>query len=130
MNFFALLAVFSLGLSTWLDAVKVTIQVRNFIEVISLDPGKQEDPSNTCISGSSPTLSQITITTPPAATTHAAPAHPHYVAMILHHHNVHRANHSAPELAWNQSLANAAQDWAANCNFKHHVYVLRDTLLP
>merc|ERR1712137_740854 len=32
-----------------------------------------------------------------------------YQGMVLHHHNIHRANHSAPDIAWSDSLAATAQ---------------------
>ncbi|OCL01715.1 PR-1-like protein [Glonium stellatum] len=40
--------------------------------------------------------------------------------MILFHHNIHRANHSADALTWNQSLADSAMALASGCVFKHN----------
>lgn len=38
-----------------------------------------------------------------------------YQGIILTHHNVHRANHSAPELTWNATLAQYAKEQAMTC---------------
>jgi len=40
---------------------------------------------------------------------------------VLQYHNIHRANHSAPPLTWNQDLANIASTIAQSCVFGHNV---------
>ncbi|KAK4500858.1 hypothetical protein PRZ48_009050 [Zasmidium cellare] len=45
-----------------------------------------------------------------------------YVASALKAHNVHRQNHSACDLVWDDTLANAANDWAQVCTFAHNTY--------
>ncbi|KAJ5987338.1 PR-1-like protein [Penicillium sp. IBT 35674x] len=47
-----------------------------------------------------------------------------YSDKVLYTHNVHRANHSAPNLGWDQSLANAARAWAVACQFRHNTAML------
>ncbi|KAI9654141.1 MAG: hypothetical protein M1831_005495 [Alyxoria varia] len=42
-----------------------------------------------------------------------------YTALTLLAHNVHRANHSAPALVWNNTLASHAKSWASKCTFSH-----------
>lgn len=42
-----------------------------------------------------------------------------YPSMAVAQHNVHRANHSAPDVAWNQTLADWALNTAKSCVFKH-----------
>lgn len=42
-----------------------------------------------------------------------------YIDTVLRHHNVHRANHSASSLSWNQSLAEIARTSALNCDYRH-----------
>jgi uncharacterized protein YkwD len=37
----------------------------------------------------------------------------------LHHHNIHRANHSAPDLTWSDSLAATAQKIGETCVYAH-----------
>lgn len=45
---------------------------------------------------------------------------PDYENMVLFHHNVHRANHSADALTWNQTLADSAYALAELCEFRHN----------
>ncbi|KAJ5553448.1 PR-1-like protein [Penicillium frequentans] len=47
-----------------------------------------------------------------------------YSDKVLYTHNIHRANHSAPYLSWDQSLANAAHAWAVTCQFRHNTAML------
>ncbi|KAF2432298.1 PR-1-like protein [Tothia fuscella] len=42
-----------------------------------------------------------------------------YSKAIVAHHNAHRANHSAPDLAWDDALAATALKTAKSCNYAH-----------
>ena len=42
-----------------------------------------------------------------------------YNDIVVAHHNVHRANHSAPDLQWDSALASTAQKIAAGCVYAH-----------
>lgn len=42
-----------------------------------------------------------------------------YEDVMLHHHNIHRSNHSAPALNWDSTLAKYALNTAKSCVFKH-----------
>lgn len=42
-----------------------------------------------------------------------------YNDIVVAHHNVHRANHSAPALAWDAALASTAAKIAAGCVYAH-----------
>ncbi|KAI1259590.1 CAP domain-containing protein [Xylariaceae sp. FL1019] len=42
-----------------------------------------------------------------------------FVTKALYHHNIHRSNHSAPALVWNQTIADYAATTAAKCVFAH-----------
>ncbi|KAL9085513.1 MAG: hypothetical protein Q9165_007558 [Trypethelium subeluteriae] len=44
-----------------------------------------------------------------------------FASMILDHHNAHRANHSAPDLVWDQDLANTATKIADSCYYAHNI---------
>ena len=44
---------------------------------------------------------------------------PAYQKQVIHNHNVHRGNHSAPKIVWSDSLAATAQKIAAGCMFAH-----------
>jgi uncharacterized protein YkwD len=43
-----------------------------------------------------------------------------YSALIVAHHNAHRANHSAPALAWDDATAATALEIANSCNYAHN----------
>lgn len=42
-----------------------------------------------------------------------------YKAIVLQHHNIHRRNHSAEDLAWDDKLAKDAEITAKTCNWGH-----------
>lgn len=46
-----------------------------------------------------------------------------YAATVVKHHNAHRANHSAPEIAWDDALAATAYKIARSCVYAHDTYV-------
>ncbi|KAJ5938029.1 PR-1-like protein [Penicillium verhagenii] len=52
------------------------------------------------------------------------PFNGNYPDKCLYSHNVHRRNHSAPDLMWNQKLADAAHNWAVQCKFAHNTHLL------
>jgi uncharacterized protein YkwD len=41
--------------------------------------------------------------------------------MVVNNHNVHRSNHSAPAMVWDQSLADTALTIAQSCVYAHNV---------
>ena len=49
-----------------------------------------------------------------------------YQGMVLHHHNIHRANHSAPDIAWSDSLAATAQKIGETCIYAHNMDMDKD----
>ena len=53
----------------------------------------------------------------------SAPSPTDYIQTIVYHHNLHRKNHSAPDIAWDASLASSASTIAAKCVFKHNVHI-------
>ena len=42
-----------------------------------------------------------------------------YKALVLQHHNIHRANHSADDLVWDDTLASYAEQTAKTCVWGH-----------
>jgi len=44
-----------------------------------------------------------------------------YPDIVVKHHNIHRSNHSAPDLTWSDSLAATAQKIADSCVYAHNV---------
>ncbi|EON61764.1 hypothetical protein W97_00980 [Coniosporium apollinis CBS 100218] len=43
-----------------------------------------------------------------------------YADLVLRHHNVHRANHSAPALVWDENLAAIAREIGSSCKYEHN----------
>ncbi len=43
-----------------------------------------------------------------------------YATIVTNQHNVHRANHSAHALVWNEDLAQIAEGIAKSCTFAHN----------
>ncbi|KAI2639230.1 CAP domain-containing protein [Xylaria nigripes] len=58
-------------------------------------------------------------TAPPTAPQAAATAADDFQSQALFHHNIHRANHSSPEVTWNDEIAGYAAITAATCHFAH-----------
>jgi hypothetical protein len=57
---------------------------------------------------------------PSAAPPASPPASGSYSDLVVYNHNVHRTNHSAPAMAWNQSLADTALKIAQSCIYAHN----------
>ncbi|KAI9813912.1 MAG: hypothetical protein M1832_006059 [Thelocarpon impressellum] len=68
----------------------------------------------------SPASSSAAPATPSAP---SGPAGTDYKSQALFHHNCHRANHSSPDLVWDDGLASAAQIAAESCVFEHKMNV-------
>jgi len=43
--------------------------------------------------------------------------------MAVYHHNLHRSNHSADAVEWDDGLAATAQKIANTCVYAHNTYV-------
>ena len=66
----------------------------------------------------STTAAPVVATTSSAAPV-ASPASDDYKSVVLYHHNVHRTNHSAPALTYDDTLAGYAATLAKTCVFAH-----------
>ncbi|KAI1273733.1 CAP domain-containing protein [Xylaria sp. FL0933] len=42
-----------------------------------------------------------------------------FESVAVYHHNIHRSNHSSPEVTWNSEIAGYAANTAATCKFAH-----------
>ncbi|KAI9813974.1 MAG: hypothetical protein M1827_003438 [Pycnora praestabilis] len=80
-------------------------------------------PSSTAAASQAPasTSSSTPAAASAASTSISAPAASgtDYVSQALYHHNVHRANHSASDLTWDDGLASIAAGTAASCVYAH-----------
>jgi uncharacterized protein YkwD len=56
---------------------------------------------------------------PPPSAPASAPTD--YAAKAVLHHNIHRANHSAPNIAWDSGLEASAKQVADSCVYAHNV---------
>ncbi|PSS09333.1 hypothetical protein M430DRAFT_185594 [Amorphotheca resinae ATCC 22711] len=66
----------------------------------------------------SPAANSPAVSSPSVAAA-PAPSPTDYSSAAVHYHNQHRSNHSAPAIAWNQTLADWAANTASTCVFKH-----------
>lgn len=71
---------------------------------------------------STPAAAQVQAETSTPAAQAATPTD--YASTGVYHHNLHRSNHSAPALAWDDTYAGYAQTVAESCVFAHNLYVL------
>ncbi|MCJ1235383.1 hypothetical protein MMC14_003351 [Varicellaria rhodocarpa] len=62
-----------------------------------------------------------TVTAPTTLVSNLAPTSPTYTAIVLQHHNVHRANHSAAPLTWSTTLATYAAQKANSCAWNEDI---------
>jgi len=67
------------------------------------------------------TQTQAAISARATTTSAAGPAGTTYKDKALYHHNIHRANHSAPALTWSYKQAQIAQSIAETCVYAHNV---------
>lgn len=66
----------------------------------------------------------------PSASPAPAPAGDDYASVAVERHNIHRSNHSAPEVTWSDRLAGYALKTASTCKMVHDMYVVRVTTFP
>jgi len=94
-------------------------------------------PSTTCLEDTYPTSTEVPVAEYPVQTyvpeetypekeaeptypTHEYPSQPtDYSSTAVYHHNVHRANHSAPDVEWSEEHAGYAAQAASSCHFAH-----------
>ncbi|OPB45278.1 hypothetical protein A0O28_0074880 [Trichoderma guizhouense] len=82
-------------------------------EVVVAKPSPKPAPSP------SPSPKPAASSPKPAASSPAPASGNDYSSIVVNEHNIHRANHSAPDLAWDTTLAGYAQTIAEGCVFAH-----------
>ncbi|KAL5086769.1 hypothetical protein Trisim1_008680 [Trichoderma cf. simile WF8] len=82
-------------------------------EVVVAKPSPKPAPSP------SPSPKPAAASPKPAASSPAPASGNDYSSIVVNEHNIHRANHSAPDLAWDTTLAGYAQTIAEGCVFAH-----------
>lgn len=90
--------------------------------VVQVDAVQAQTPGNTATSAvpvasgtSVPSTSGLPLTYQPDLDTESAT----YQGLVLLNHNVHRANHSVPDLVYNSTLASYAEQIAKTCVYNH-----------
>lgn len=73
-----------------------------------------QETSSPSSSSSSPSSSAETSKPPPKTD---------YKGQVIYHHNIHRSNHSAPPISWDDGLAATAQHICNTCVYEHNTYV-------
>ncbi|EED14813.1 SCP-like extracellular protein, putative [Talaromyces stipitatus ATCC 10500] len=73
-------------------------------------------PAPTPVEPSTTSTSTSASTSPSVAPSSAGSS---YQSLILNSHNIHRSNHSAPALTWNETLAESALKLANTCDYHH-----------
>lgn len=84
---------------------------------IAPKPSTTEAPSSTYVA---PTTSSAPAYTSSAAAS-AAPTS--YQDICVEHHNIHRRNHTVPDVEWSDDLASTAQQIAESCKYAHNTEV-------
>ena len=90
--------------------------------IVNVDAVQAQTPANTATSAvpvasktSAPSTSGLPLTYQPNLDTESAT----YQGLVLLNHNVHRANHSVPDLVYNSTLASYAEQIAKTCVYDH-----------
>ncbi|KAI1309598.1 CAP domain-containing protein [Xylaria venustula] len=60
-----------------------------------------------------------TVASTPAQASDSASEGDSFESVAVYHHNIHRSNHSSPEVTWNSEIAGYAAITAATCKFAH-----------
>lgn len=82
-------------------------------------PQSQIDQASSIISDSESRTIAADITLPSTFIDRLDPTSPVYKGLTLQHHNIHRRNHSAEDLTWNNTLAEYAETTAKTCIWRH-----------
>ena len=90
--------------------------------IVKVDAVQAQTPGNIATSvvpvaseTSAPSTSGLPLTYQPDLDTESAT----YQGLVLLNHNVHRANHSVPDLVYNSTLASYAEQIAKTCVYNH-----------
>lgn len=103
-----------LGINVALAQTSVTPTTSTIIPVVTVTIDADLSPATTTSSTS------VKVATPSAAAQDAPAASPTDLASTaVYHHNIHRANNSAPAMTWGSTYAGYAATVAASCKFAH-----------
>ncbi|TGJ83651.1 hypothetical protein E0Z10_g5090 [Xylaria hypoxylon] len=81
------------------------------VVIVTVTP-EQEKPTTTA--------KPSTVVDTPAKASDLAPSEgDSFQSVAVYHHNIHRSNHSSPQVTWNDEIAGYASNTAATCKFAH-----------
>jgi outer membrane biosynthesis protein TonB len=92
------------------------------VVVVTVTPEQQQQAQPTQVV-QDPAPEPSTVAAPAQASGSAANSDSPFQSAAVYHHNIHRSNHSSPEIVWNQTIADWADITAKTCTFKHDMYV-------
>ena len=90
--------------------------------VVQVDPVQAQAPASTAaavVPTATETLTPSTNSLPLTYQPNLEPESDTYKGLVLLNHNVHRANHSVPDLVYNSTLALYAEQIAKTCIYDH-----------
>lgn len=93
----------------------------NTVSVINSTPSESTASSSTSTSTTSSTSSASPSSTSVTSSSQPTTSLSAYAEPILRQHNLHRGNHSASDLVWDDRLASIAQEIASSCTYAHNV---------
>ncbi|KAI3326877.1 PR-1-like protein [Xylariaceae sp. AK1471] len=88
------------------------------IVVVTVTPEQQQQAQPTSVV-QDPAPEPSTVAAPAEASGSPAISDSQFQDQAVFHHNIHRSNHSSPEIVWNQTIADWADNTAKTCHFAH-----------
>ena len=87
--------------------------------VVKVDAVQAQTPANTAAPIAAETSAPSTNGLPLTYQPNLDPESATYQGLVLLNHNIHRANHSVPDLVYNSTLASYAEQIAKTCVYNH-----------
>ncbi|GAW16473.1 hypothetical protein ANO14919_059020 [Xylariales sp. No.14919] len=94
-----------------------TPTISQTVVIVTVTP--DEKPTTTFKAQTTTSKPSTVVDTPAEATDSAPSEGDSFQSAALYHHNIHRSNHSSPEVTWNEEIAGYASNTAATCKFAH-----------
>ncbi len=91
------------------------------VVIVTVTPEESKPTTTVQTSASKPST---VVDTPAQASDQASSEGDSFESVAVYHHNIHRSNHSSPEVTWNDKIAGYAANTAATCKFAHDMYAI------
>ncbi|KAI1361118.1 CAP domain-containing protein [Xylaria arbuscula] len=86
---------------------------------VTVTPEETEESTTTTAKAATTTKASTVVDTPAQASDSGSTEGDSFESIAVYHHNIHRSNHSSPEVTWNAEIAGYAANTAATCVFAH-----------